>query len=400
MFGAVGLFLVAPAVQAEPLTCNMQTFSGEDDVAHQMTLPFNLYLGGVDYNQVYLTTNATMTFGSPDANYWSYPSTPSVSLAGWDWVTWGDGAYVSYGYNSNSFCIEWSVRPFPTSTGDLTQIRLMVNRFNNGNWHGEITTFGWLPDNLRRGIVSEQNGQPLVIEAAFDVIRGVPIEVEPAPQPTDFNAPPQVNCWDGSQADSMDLCPVEPVVTCWDNSVVHYESECPVQPTPEPTLEPSPEPSPTETVAPVDPSPSSSPSESQLQPVKPQPTPSPTPEPQTSSPEPSVPAQVENLALDLDETSILLPSDNNTIEESFVVLENGVVLDAEVAEALEVFDNIDLFLASAITDPGKIITALANVGADMTPEKRKESQTITISVIIYAQIMNGLSAANMLMRRS
>ena len=229
MLVATTIFVVAPATQAEPLVCNMQTFSGEDDVAHQMSLPFNLFLGGVDHNQVYLTTNATMTFGAPDANYWSYPQTPSVSLAGYDWDTWGDGAYVSYGYNSNSFCIEWSVRPFPQSTGDLTQIRLMVNRFNNGNWHGEITTFGWLPQNLRRGIVAEQNGQPLIIEAAFDVIRGVPIEVEPAPAPTDFSAPPQVNCWDGSQAASMDLCPVEPIVTCWDGSTVHYQSECPVR---------------------------------------------------------------------------------------------------------------------------------------------------------------------------
>jgi len=431
MAGIIGLFFVAPAVQAEPLTCNMQTFSGEDDVAHQMSLPFSLFLGGTDYNQVFLTTNATMTFGAPDANYWSYPSTPSVSLAGWDWVTWGDGAYVSYGYNSNSFCIEWSVRPFPTSTGDLTQIRLMVNRFNNGDWHGEITTFGWLPDNLRRGIVSTQNGEPLIIAAAFDVIRGVPIEVEPAPQPTSFDAPPQVNCWDGSQAASMDLCPVEPVVTCWDGSVVHYESECPIQPSPTPTpepsssetstpeptpsveptptvtpseppLEPTPEPSETSVESSTSPSPSlpSSPSESQSQPVKPDLTPSPTPEPQTSSPEQEVPTQVENLALDQDVIAIPLPSDNNTTEEAFVILENGVVLEAEVAEALEVFDNIDLFLAAALTDPGKILTAFANVGADMTPEKRKEAQTITISVIIYAQLMNGLSAANMLLRRS
>lgn len=69
VISAMAIFFVSPAVQAEPLTCNMQTFSNEDDVAHQMSLPFNLFLGGEDYNQVYLTTNATMTFGSPDANY-------------------------------------------------------------------------------------------------------------------------------------------------------------------------------------------------------------------------------------------------------------------------------------------------------------------------------------------
>ena len=81
------------------------------------------------------------------------------------------------------------------------------------------------------------------------------------------------------------------------------------------------------------------------------------------------------------------------------MLENGVVLTAEVADALEIFENIDDLFATVITDPGKLVKAFANVGADMTPEKRKESQQVTISVIVYAQLMNGLSAANMLMRR-
>ena len=592
MLVATTIFVVAPATQAEPLVCNMQTFSGEDDVAHQMSLPFNLFLGGVDHNQVYLTTNATMTFGAPDANFWSYPSTPSVSLAGYDWVTWGQGGYVSYGYNSNSFCIEWSVRPFPQSGGDLTQIRLMVNRFNNGNWHGEITTFGWLPNNLRRGIVSEQNGQPLIIEAAFDVIRGVPIEVEPAPQPTDFNAPPQVTCWDGSQAGSMDLCPVEPVVTCWDGSIVHYQSECttppspitcwngttipwnqtcpqvpppiecwdgssvnwnaqcPVRtlnppgniygevridgvyiswdpplstatsveryavswmcdgcagygwssnttsvlipfstfdytggtgrnyifsiradndttstyseymvgptifvqdptPSPEPTSIVSSTPEPTETVQPpeptplptqpsstaeptLSPSPSSSPSESQLPLPAPVVTLSPTPEQPTSSPSQEAPVLSESPVPDPSPSSTDDPFNNLTTEEALseileqydefeavpfevlqeagldysdlppeqpVMLENGVILTAEVADALQTFENIDLFLAAVLTDPGKLVKAFANVGADMTVEKREEAQVVTISVIVYAQLMNGLSAANMLMRR-
>jgi hypothetical protein len=592
MLSFLAIFTGAPIVQADtPLTCNMQTFSGEDDSAHQMSLPFNLFLGGVDHNQVYLTTNATMTFGQPDANFWSYPQTPSVSLAGYDWVTWGQGGYVSYGYNQNSFCIEWSVRPFPQSSGDLTQIRLMVNRFNNGNWHGEITTFGWLPPDLRRGIVSEQNGQPLIIEAAFDVIRGVPVEVEPAPAPTDFSAPPQVTCWDGSQANSMDLCPVEPIVTCWDGATVHYQSECTTPPSPitcwdgsvipgnqtcpqmpppiecwngtevnwdaqcptrtlnppgnvtgevrsdgvyiswdppsdpftsveryavswmcegcagygwssnttwvlipfstfdytggtgrsytfsiradndttatyssnivgptlfveapttpspeptqsvqpEPTIVPSPlptepSPQPTETVEPsLAPSPTPTPSKSEsVAPVSPT-VQSPTPEPSPSAPSESTPSPVDSPSPDPSPSSTEVPSNNLSTEEALqeilseydefeavpfevleeagldysdlppeqpVMLENGVILTAVVADALQSFDNIDLFLAAALTDPGKLVKAFANVGADMTEEKRKESQVITISVIIYAQLMNGLSAANTLMRRS
>lgn len=379
-----GIFLVSPSINANPLVCNMQTFSGEDDVAHRMDIPFSLYLGSTDYNTVYLTTNGTMTFGQPDPNYWSYPETPSVSLAGWDWVTWGEGAYVSYGYNSNSFCIEWSVRPFPQSTGDLTQIRLVVNKYPNSSWHGEIVTFGWLPENNRRGIRFESGQEVVLIQAAFDVNGGVPIEVAPAPAPSSFEEPVVIPTEEATP---------QPTAS---------ESES-IQPTPLPT-EQTPTPEPTETALPlptetpyVDPYPTSTPSESPLQPVVPEITPSPTPEPQTSSPLPLIPDQVESPSPDPIDSSIL-PSDNSTTE-SFTILDNGVVLEKDVAEALEIFDSADMFLAAIIGDPGKVIKAFANIGADMTPEKRKEAQQVTISVIVYAQLMNGLSTANMLMRR-
>jgi hypothetical protein len=147
---------------------------------------------------------------------------------------------------------------------------------------------------------------------------------------------------------------------------------------------------------------------------------------------PEAPAPVQSPSPDPSPSSIDIPSDNLTTEEAVaeileeydafeavpfevlqeagldysdlppdqpVMIENGVILTAEVADALQTFENIDLFLAAVITDPGKLVKAFANVGADMTPEKRKESQQVTISVIVYAQLMNGLSAANMLMRR-
>lgn len=396
----LALFVAAPAVQAEPLTCNMQSFSGADDTGYRMDIPFSLYLGSQDYNNVYVTTNGTITFGQLDATYWDYPQTPSVSLAGWDWVTWGEGAYVSYGYNSNSFCIEWSVRPFPSSTGELTQIRLVVNKFSNDAWHGEIVTFGWLPDNVRRAIRFEQNQPVVTMEAAFDVNGGMPVEVAPAPVPTSFEDPVVV--------------PTEPAVP----SPTPTETAT-IQPTPEPSS-PMPEPSSTETFSP---SPTPEPSSTESQQPLPQPTQSevqPTLEPSSPTPTPlqSIPATQEprSTQSSIPEPTLVFPSveatpeasltpaptpspSNNLSTESFVILENGVVLEKEVAEALEVFENVDLLFAAILTDPGKIATAFLNVGADMTPEQRKESQQVTISVIVYAQLMNGLSAANMLMRR-
>lgn len=228
----LAVLFVAPATQATPLTCNMSTISGDDDGSFPLTLPFSLRLGETDYNQVYYSTNGTMTFGRPDGNFSSYPNTPSVSLAGYDWVSWGPGAYTSYGYNESSFCIEWSVRPFPQSSGDLTQIRLVVNKFSNGSWHGEITTIGWLPNNLRRGIRAIEGGAVVTMEAAFDVNGGAPIEVPPAPAPTSFTEPPAIptQCWNGSTVYAPATCPVEPSFTCWDGTTTHYASECAPEP--------------------------------------------------------------------------------------------------------------------------------------------------------------------------
>ena len=457
------MFLASPITQANtPLVCNMHTITGDDDGSFQMLLPFYLKLGPTEYDRIYYSTNATVTFGQPDGTYWDYPQTPSVSVAGRDWVSFGEGAYTSYGYNENSFCIEWSVRPYPQSTGPLTQMRLVVTKFSNGNWHGEITTMTDLPADSRRGIRYE-SGQPIIpMEAAFDVGNGgIPIEVEPQPTPPSFTEPPVV------PSESPTASP-EPQPS---------ESQTPTEePSPQPS-EPSPQPSetfvqPSETPSPS-PTPSDAvPSESPLPPVEPEPTQAPTPEPEISSPESLAPVPDESPTPDLDLPSIDLPSDNNIIEitdggtisdaeteqliSSFlsdgfisedevsglsdsltedgvltedekellvdvileqadgnaistelinelgldyedlpddqpVALENGVILFAEVADALEMFDNPSEILGAIFTDPGKALTAIANVGADMTPEKREESQKVVVASVIAAQVLSTTS---------
>ena len=618
----LSFIFVVPAVQATPLTCNMSTVTGDDDGSFPMTLPFSLQLGNTEYNQIYYSTNGLMSFGQPDGNFWSYPQTPSVTLAGRDWVSFGPGAYTSYGYNENSFCIEWSVRPYPQRSGDLTQIRLVVNRFANGGWHGEITTLGWIPPDIRRGIVWEQNGTPLPIEAAFDVNGGVPVEVPPAPAPTSLTEPPAIptqcwdgstvyapatcpavppditcwngdtlpwngtclpeppptQCWDGSSVTWRDICPptppdiicwngevvswngvcqqVPPPVECWNGTSVNWNEQCPVQPiiypsdaisltvdegwelsytppigmkisqilfasygTPEnyqygschasgsqfivenylientslviganneifgdpcggtgkrlsivitieidptyvaptptaspepqpsetqtPTLEPTPQPSepspqpsepsvqPSETPSPS-PTPYPSPSESQSQRPEPVVTPSPSPEQPSSTPSPEVLTPVESPSPDPSPSSTDLPYDNLTTEQAVeqvlseynsqeavpfevmqeagldysdlppdqpVMLENGVILTAEVADALQLFENPSEILSTVLTDPGKALKALASVGADMTPTQRKESEKVIIAAVIAGQLMNALGAANMIGRK-
>ncbi len=444
------MFLVSPITQANtPLTCNMSTITGDDDGSFEMFLPFSLKLGSTDYNKIYYSTNATVTFGQPDGTYWDYPQTPSVSVAGRDWVSWGPGAYTSYGYNQDSFCIEWSVRPFPQSSGPLTQMRLVVNKFSNGNWHGEITTMTELPPDARRAIRYEY-GQPVVtMEAAFDVgDSGVPIEVEPAPTPSSFDEPVVIPTQSPSPTPTPSTEPVPSV-----DPTLNPEPTPIPEPTqsptpspepqqsqqPEPTVEPSPQPSepspqpsepvvqPSETSSPT-PTPSLSPSEFPLQPVAPVVTPSPTPEPETSSPEPSVPDLDESPSPDPSPSSTDVPSNNNIIDgltaqesislnellteygpmdaisfEDFkasgldyedlppdqpVMLDNGVILTAEVADAIEMFSNPSELFLTVLTDPSKVLKAFANIGADMTPEQRKESQIVVVASIIVGQIIS------------
>jgi hypothetical protein len=76
-----------------------------------------------------------------------------------------------------------------------------------------------------------------------------------------------------------------------------------------------------------------------------------------------------------------------------VMLDNGVILFAEVADALEIFENPSEILGAVFTDPGKALTAVANIGADMTPEKREESQKVVVASVIAVQVVAATNLA-------
>lgn len=65
---------------------------------------------------------------------------------------------------------------------------------------------------------------------------------------------------------------------------------------------------------------------------------------------------------------------------------NPVVITAEVAAALVLLDNPGELLGAIFTDPGKALTALANIGADMSPQEREESQKTIVASVIVGQI--------------
>ena len=528
--------------------CNQVSWTQEDDVAHQMALPYSLPLGNTTYNTTYVTTNGTLTFGTPDATFSSYPNTPSISLAGWDWVTW-NGGHLSYGVTDTGFCVEWKVRPFPQSSGDFTTIKLTVDTSRLPTWSGIVETTGWLPTDLRRGIRFQSGEEVIQISEAFTINGGLPVEMQtcwdgtiipmsgtcPAepppgqcwdgstvaynqtcpPVPPDTQCwdgtwvawsqtcpqqPPPLECWDGTSVNWDAQCPsIPPNIICWDSSVVLWNELCSIEPTPTPSPtptqsqspEPTPEPTPTPieptpeptepvstpepTPTPVVPTPSETPDlptpEEPLPttvPEDPEPSPEPTPEP-TIEPEPIIEPEpetdftqeevnnfvedaisdgsfteaeteafIENLEADgeisaeevsnlsdsLTEDGVLTQEDKELLAdvlvaqadgeaitsdlieelgldyedlppEQPVALDNGVILTAEIADALEIFEDSSELLAAVFTDPGKALKAIANVGADMTIETRKEAQEVTVAAVIVTQVIAGTSALSL-----
>jgi len=183
------------------------------------------------------------------------------------------------------------------------------------------------------------------------------------------------------------------------------QSESPTpEPTPEETLTPSPEPTPEIVVpTPVETqTPEPEPTASVEPPLEPEPTPileptqNVTPEPPTTvtellnqyTPDEAIPFDVL-MASGIDYSE--LPPDQP------ITLENGVVLTAAVADALQLFENPSELLSAVFTNPGKALKALSNVGADMTPATRKKAQQAAVPAVIVTQIISG--TASLLIRK-
>lgn len=542
-----------PVQAAVDAPCDTYSWTREDDSAHQMALPFSLPLGDTTYDTTYVTTNGTLTFGTPDANFSSYPNTPSISLAGYDWVTFGEGTSLSYGVNNTGFCVLWKVRPYPQSTGAITEIKLTVDISRYPSWSGTVETTGWLPADLRRGIRFAPNTDVVTISEAFTVNGGRPVEMQscwdgsvipltstcpPEPPPgqcwdgstvpwngTCPPVPPDTQCWDGSWITWSQTCPQQPPpiecwdgtsvswnaqcpptppdITCWDGSVIMWNSTCPVEPTPTPTPEPTPTPTPEPTLSPEPtltpeptPEPTPSPSETSTPTPTPEPLPEPAPEPAPEpepeltsepdpepapietvepTPEPEIPEEVvqEPTITSAEETTELVAealsdgsisaSDTAEVIDAFlsdgeitedeltnlfdtfdsvealtedekeflsdvlvaayedtaipadvfaesgldyedlppdqpITLENGVVLTAEIADAIEIFEDPAELLATVFTDPGKALKAISNVGADLPAGIRKTAQQGTVAVVLVGQVIVGGVTAQLIRR--
>jgi hypothetical protein len=160
-----------------------------------------------------------------------------------------------------------------------------------------------------------------------------------------------------------------------------------IEPTPLPSLEPSLEPSPTPTLSPSikptpeptqtpEPLPTPTPSEPSLEPVVPPvPEPSPTPIPTpTQEPEPTPVPVVETPEPTAEPSPTPIPSLEPIPTPS---------LDPQVV-TLEV--PTQLLAIPGFEELAKSVEAIMNIGSDMTPEQREESQSVVIGAVLVGQI--------------
>ncbi len=137
--------------------------AGVDDAGVQMNLPFGMQMGGTVYNNVFVGSNATITFGTNEG--WVYhttPGAPSVSIAGWDWTTWSTGTGITYSTTGTSLDIAWDLRPFPQQDASTQMVQVRFNADvnpNDGAWMANVTAVGPIPNGARFNYRETYNGE-------------------------------------------------------------------------------------------------------------------------------------------------------------------------------------------------------------------------------------------------
>jgi len=398
------LFLV-PSAYGEGTLPEVTTIvtNGGDDVSYQIPLTVSVVYDGVTYENVYATTNSVITFGRPDGTYWTYPTTPSVSIESKDWWVLPQqmpDTHFIINVSEGGFQVDGNYRPYGTFTGATTSIIITAQIQTDGTVAYSYAVDGPLSGNERTGaVLTDGTVVPLSevniiqVEEA-PVLEPTPVEPDPIPTP------------DSEQTPDPDTSPSP-------------------EPTPTPNPEPSPEPNPTpnEGVTPLplpepipfptpeiqipEPSPElpESTPEEQPEPLpqpepEPQPLPTPIPEPEPET-EPIVPSEPEEEVViepepETEPEVVILDEDTDLSEldpETPVQLENGVILTAEVVVALQLLENPAELLSAIFTDPSQAVTALLNIGADMSPEVREESEKIVLSAVIASGIATQAAAS-------
>ena len=372
------LFLVAPAY-GEEVTSEVTTIvtPGGDDVSYQIPLTVSVVYDGVTYENVYATTNSVITFGRPDGTYWTYPTTPSVSIESKDWWVLPQqmpDTHFIINVSEGGFQVDGNYRPYGTFTGDTTSIIITAQIQTDGTVAYSYAVDGPLAGNERTGAVLTDGTVVPLSEVNIIEVEEAPV-LEPEPVPPTPEPVPEPEPTPEPEPEPQPEPAPEPAP----------------QPRPIPIFEPpAPEPPAEEPPAPVEEPPAEEPP-AEEPPVPVEEPPTPVEEPPTEAEEPPVEAEPapEEAPEPPAEPEVVQAEDVEASElpaDTPIELENGVVLTAGVVAALELFDNPAELLTEIFTNPAQVLTALSNIGADMSEEERKESTETILAAVIVGQI--------------
>ena len=347
--------------------------NGGDDVSYRIPLTVSVVYDGVTYENVYATTNSVITFGRPDGTYWTYPTTPSISIESKDWWVLPQqmpDTHFILNVSEGGFQVDGAYRPYGTFTGDVTSIVITAQIQTDGTVAYTYNVDGPLTGNERTGarltdgtVVPLEEANIIEVEEV-PVLEPVPVEptpVSPTPTPTPDSETPLVPDTSPSPEPTPEPSPIPPVSIPEPQPIQLPQPEPEPQPLPIPLPEPTPEPEP-EPIPEPEPEPIVTPEPEEVQESETEVEPEPTPEPEVAP------------------------------EEETVTLENGVVLTQEQAVAIALLQDPAALLQELFTNPVAALAALGQVGADMSPEAREESEKIILSAIIASGIATQAAA--------
>jgi hypothetical protein len=372
-FNALFLFpFVARAEDSAPSVTTIVT-QGGDDVSYQIPLTVSVVYDGITYENVYATTNSVITFGRPDGTYWTYPSTPSISIESKDWWVLPQqmpDTHFIINVSEGGFQVDGNYRPYGTFTGDTTSIIITAQIQTDGTVAYSYAVDGPLAGNERTGAVLT-DGTVVPLEE----VNIIQVEEAPVLEPEPVNPTPEPEPVQPEVVPS----PVEPEPTPTPAPPIFVF----VDPIPESMPEQTPEP---ETLPESNPEPETQ--EPPLTEPEPQPLDTPEPAPEEAPEAESIPEEVPSV--EEESTEEVVQADEANLEtlapDTPVELSNGVVVTAEVAIAIQLLQDPAAMLQEIFTNPVAALAALGSVGADMTEEVREESEKVIIAAVIAGNI--------------
>jgi hypothetical protein len=372
VFNALFLFPFVARAEDIPEVTTIVT-AGGDDVSYQIPLTVSVVYDGVTYENVYATTNSVITFGRPDGTYWTYPSTPSISIESKDWWVLPQqmpDTHFIINVSEGGFQVDGNYRPYGTFTGDTTSIIITAQIQTDGTVAYSYAVDGPLAGNERTGAVLT-DGTVVPLEE----VNIIQVEEAPVLEPEPVNPTPEPEPVQPEVVPS----PVEPEPTPTPAPPIFVF----VDPIPESMPEQTPEP---ETLPESNPEPETQ--EPPLTEPEPQPLDTPEPAPEEAPETESIPEEIPSVEEESTEEVVQVDEANleTLAPDTPVELSNGVVVTAEVAIAIQLLQDPAAMLQEIFTNPVAALAALGSVGADMTEEEREESEKVIIAAVIAGNI--------------